>query len=206
MDLIVKTSRSTASEKKAFFPIFLDEGILIPETYPEFWNEDSFRSIKLINDKKQIIEDSYDIQFYFDNKELKFWLPRNSDDSLQEGFRDNLKYIGQGSSQKDRTLNKFKFRLNSATPLTGVGLRALYDALWCDYKSKVNYWVVNGYERKYIEYDLQQNEFVMQFQYEHQKSSEVTSQLNKAKTIKSGDKVLLFNKNRYRQEVIHLLF
>lgn len=197
VDLIVKTSRSTASEKKAFFPIFLDEGISIREIYPEFWNVESYRKIKILRDKKNIIEDSYDIQFYLDNKELKFWLPRNSDDSLRDGFRDNLKHIGQGSSQKDKTLNKFKVRLNSATSLTGVGLRALYDALWCDYKSKVNYWVVNGYERKYIEYNLQHNEFVMQFQYNHQKSSEVTSQLNKAKKIKSGDKVLLFNKNRY---------
>ena len=203
VDLIVKTSRSTASEKKAFFPIVLDEGITIDDTYPEFWNEDSFRSIKLLSDKEKIIENSYDIQFYFDNEELKFYLPKNSDDSLQESFRDNLKYIGQGSPDKDRTLNKFKLRLNSTTSLSGVGLRALYDALWCEYKSKINYWVVNGYEQQYIDHDLQHNVFVMQFQYNYQKTSEVTSQLNKAKKIKPGDKVLLFNKNRY---YAHALF
>ncbi|MBS7233650.1 AAA family ATPase [Flavobacterium psychroterrae] len=70
----------------------------------------------------------------------------------------------------------------------------------CKYKvvsQDTKYWVVNGYEQKKINYDLENHSFVMYFQYTVQKQGTVTQTLNTAKKIKPGDKVLLFNQNKF---------
>ncbi|MBF4464212.1 AAA family ATPase [Flavobacterium sp. LC2016-12] len=70
----------------------------------------------------------------------------------------------------------------------------------CKYKvitQKTKYWVVNGYEQEKINYDLENDSFVMYFQYTVQKQGPVTQTLNTAKRIKPGDKVLLFNQNKF---------
>lgn len=70
----------------------------------------------------------------------------------------------------------------------------------CPYRietQETKYWVVNGFGEDQIKYDLANNSYVMYFQYGVQKKGDVTKQLRIAKKIQQGDKVLLFNKNKY---------
>jgi hypothetical protein len=49
-------------------------------------------------------KDSFDIQFYFNQEELKFQSPLFCEPDIEEAFRDNLSYLGQGQPNKDKTL------------------------------------------------------------------------------------------------------
>ncbi|MBK9793158.1 MAG: AAA family ATPase [Sphingobacteriales bacterium] len=127
---------------------------------------------------------------------------KNSDSLLLQKFKpENVKYLGRGSSQKDKTIAIILAKDNRRKDLTEViGIKELYDCLMCKYDvedSETQYWVVNGLEKEKIEFCLENSVFVMQFQYGIQRNSVVSRQLNKAKKVKEGDKVLLFNENRY---------
>lgn len=203
IDLIVKSTRSTGAEKKAFFelefdPLFSETDLLDPETYK---NPNNYREIRTFLPGQEVDLDSYDIQMQFVNDELHIQPIKNCEDAIISRFKDNTKYIGNGQSQKDKTLSVIKARSNTNTPLsTKITIKDLYDACMCPYKietQETKYWVVNGFQKDKIEYDLENNSYVMYFQYGIQNKGSVTRQLKSAKKIKPGDKVLLFNENKY---------
>jgi hypothetical protein len=203
IDLIVKSTRSTGGEKKAFFelefePAFLEKDLLDPET---FTNEDNYREIKTFLSGQTVNPDSYDIQMQFEEGILKLHPLKNCEVEIVGRFNDNTKFIGKGQSQKDKTLSVIKAINNINRDLSDkISIKDLYDACMCNYKlvsQDTNYWVVNGYDQEKINYDLENDSFVMYFQYEVQKQGLVTQTLNIAKKIKPGDKVLLFNQNKF---------
>ena len=201
VDLIVKTTRSTGGEKKAFFEMeiessVLEEDLLNPETYI---NKDNFRKIKTFLPKQSIDLNSYDVQLQFSEGKLILHPIRNCDEVIFGRFVDNTSYIGKGQSQKDKTLSILKASSNIIKPLN-ITIKDLYDSCMCKYvviSQNTKYWVINGYEQEKIKYDLENDSFVMYFQYTVQKQGTVTQTLNTAKKIKPGDKVLLFNKNKF---------
>ena len=202
MDLIVKTTRSTGAEKKAFFKLQLDDSfdenkLLNPETYRDRSN---FRKIRTYL-PKQNVEVSYDLQLQFDNGRLKIHPILNCDEDIVKRFKDNTINIGLGQSQKDKTLSILKASSNTNTDLSKkISIKDLFDACMCGYKKvtqETSYWVVNGFDKDKIDYCLEHDSFVMYFQYSVQKKSDVTKQLRLAKKVKPGDKVLLFNKNKF---------
>ncbi|WP_348811077.1 McrB family protein [Flavobacterium maritimum] len=201
IDLIVKSTRSTGGERKAFFelevePELLEKDLLDPGT---FTNQDNFRQIKTFLPKQTINLDSYDIQLQFDNGLLKLYPIKNCEEGIVSRFQDNTAFIGKGQSQKDKTLSILKATSNIIKPLN-ITIKDLYDACMCKYKvvsQDTKYWVVNGYEQEKINYDLENDSFVMYFQYTVQKQGTVTQTLNAAKKIKPGDKVLLYNQNKF---------
>lgn len=201
IDLVVKTTRSTGGERKAFFelevePEFSEKDLLDPTT---FTNEGNFRKIKTFLPKQTINLDSYDIQLQFDNGLLKLYPIRNCEEGIVSRFQDNTAFIGKGQAQKDKTLSVLKASSSVIKPLN-ITIKDLYDACMCRYKvvsQDTKYWVVNGFDEDKLEYDLEADSFVMYFQYKVQKQGSVTQTLNTAKKIKPGDKVLLYNSNRY---------
>lgn len=203
VDLIVKTTRSTAMEKKAFFPIrydrdFTEENLRSLEIYtlPEY-----FRGIYIYNSNPGI-NDSYDLVFYFENNRLRLSQIKNADPAITSKFiPDNINYHGRGAVQKDKTLTIFLTEQYRGKDISDkLGIKDIYDSLMCPYKipdKTPQYWVLNGLDDERIEYCLENSVFIMQYQYGVQNSSQVTIHLNLVKKIKEGDKVLLFNKNKY---------
>lgn len=201
-DLIVKTTRSTGVEKKAFFPIKLNGTIETKRLFDEdlYKNAENYRRIIVYSSHEKISE-SYDIQLYFKDDKLEINPPLNCEGEVVEKFKDNLKYLGQGQPRKDNTLAVISAQSNHNLSLSNkLSIKDIYDAFMCSYNTQnrnTRYWVLNGFDEDKLEYMLEENVFVMYFQYGVQKTSEVSQQLNKANQIKPGDKVLLFNKNRY---------
>lgn len=201
VDLIVKTTRSTGGEKKAFFelemePSFLEKDLLNPETYS---NKDNFRNIRTFLPGQDINLDSYDVQLQFINGQLVLHPIRNCEQGIIDKYVDNTSKIGKGQPLKDKTLSILRASKNVIRPLD-ISIKDLYDAFMCKYKvitHETSYWVVNGYEQEKINYDLENDSYVMYFQYTVQKQGTVTQTLNTAKKIKPGDKVLLFNQNKF---------
>lgn len=201
IDLIVKSTRSTGGERKAFFelevePEFQWEELLNPAT---FTNPDNFRKIKTFLPKQGIDLNSYDVQLQFIDGKLILHPIKNCEEGIVNRFEDNTAYIGKGQSQKDKTLSVIKAISNIGKPVN-ITIKDLYDACMCKYKvvnHNTKYWVVNGYEQEKIKFDLENDSFVMYFQYNVQKQGTVTQTLNAAKKIKPGDKVLLYNSNTY---------
>lgn len=202
IDLIVKSTRSTGAEKKAFFELEIDPGftevnLLDPETYKDQRN---YRGIRTFLPGQEV-KSSYDIQMQFEKGQLFMHPVLNCHDEIVNRFKDNTKHIGYGQSQKDRTLSVLKAISNTNSDLSNkVTIKDLFDACMCPYKvenQETKFWVVNGFKKENIEYDLENNSYVMYFQYDVQKKGEVTKQLRTAKKIKPGDKVLLYNKNKY---------
>lgn len=201
VDLIVKTTRSTGGEKKAFFALefessFLEEDLLNPETYSK---EENFRSIRTFLPKQDIDLNSYDIQLQFKEGRLILHQIKNCEPGIIDKYVDNTSKIGKGQPLKDKTLSILRASKNIIKPLD-ISIKDLYDACMCKYKvvtQETKYWVVNGYEQEKINYDLENDSFVMYFQYTVQKQGTVTQTLNTAKKIKPGDKVLLFNQNKF---------
>jgi MoxR-like ATPase len=203
VDLIVKTSRSTAAQQKAFFPL---------ETEPTFTealltelnaykNQVNYRKINILSSKDKCVSDSYDIQLYYEAGTLKIAPSKNCDPSVYSKFQDTTSMIGKGQSSKDRTLKEVANKENLDKEVSDkLSLKDLYDAFMCKYKEETDettYWVVNGYDKERLEYCLNNDLFVMQFQYNVQRNADVSRLLGKAKKIKEGDKVLLFNSNKY---------
>ncbi|WP_228518998.1 McrB family protein [Flavobacterium sp. LC2016-12] len=201
VSLIVKTTRSTGGEKKAFFelemePTFLETDLLNPEIYR---NKDNFRNIRTVLPKQSIDFNSYDVQLQFKEGRLILHPIKNCEQGIIDKYIDNTSKIGKGQPLKDKTLSILRASKNILRPLD-ISIKDLYDACMCKYKvitQKTKYWVVNGYEQEKINYDLENDSFVMYFQYTVQKQGPVTQTLNTAKRIKPGDKVLLFNQNKF---------
>lgn len=204
IDLIVKSTRSTGKEYKAFFelevdPAFSKKDLINPETYKDPSN---YRKITTFNHNNKVIPNSLNLQVQFKRDNSLFLHPiKNCDDEIIKRFRDNTKHIGYGQAQKDKTLSVLKAISNTNSDLSNeITIKDLYDACMCHYKvenQETKFWVVNGFNKENIEYNLEKNIFIMSFQYNNQKKGEVTKHLRTAKKIKPGDKVLLYNKNKY---------
>jgi len=202
INLIVKSTRSTGAEKKAFFkietdPAFTEENLLDIETYK---NQSNYRTIRTFLSGQEV-KISYDIQMQFDNGQLFLHPVLNCDDEIIQRFKDNTKHIGYGQSQKDRTLSILKAVSNAGSEIgKKITIKSLFDACMCPYKvesQETKFWVVNGFSRENIEYSIENNIFIMYFQYNVQKKGDVTKHLRISKKIKPGDKVLFYNKNKY---------
>lgn len=201
VDLIVKSTRSTGGEKKAFFelevePSFSETDLLNLETYS---NKDNFRNIRTFLPTQSIDFNSYDVQLQFKEGRLILDPIKNCEEGIFTRFVDNTPYIGKGQSQKDRTLSILRATNNIIRPLN-ITIKDLYDACMCKYIVETHdtkYWVVNGFDYERINFDLENDTYAMFFQYNVQNKGEVTRTLNTAKRIKPGDKVLLFNQNKY---------
>ncbi|WP_316851591.1 McrB family protein [Pedobacter agri] len=209
MVLIVKTTRSTAVEKKAFFELIL-EGKCNPEDFYDlgYYQQDShFRNIRYHAEPSELETNSYDLQFYSDlihpdgeEKQLKLALPLHSDPAIFDRFIDTTEKLGSGSPSKDKTLSKIARAIVTKTNPQGVSIKDIYDAFMCTYrpsKKSTKYWVVNGFDSECLNYCLSNDAFAMQQQYYRENNSQVSKLLNKCKAIKEGDYVLLYNKNSY---------
>jgi len=139
MNLVVKSTRSTASEKKAFFKLEYDqlglteEKILNKTTYtlPE-----NFRSIKSFLPDQVTQQDSYNIQIQFENGKLKLLPIKNCDPEIINRFKDNTPFIGRGRSNKDKTLRIAKDIKNMRSALDFT-INDFFDAFLCDYNAKI---------------------------------------------------------------------
>lgn len=203
VNLIIKTTKSTAKEYKAFFKItlgqeFSEDLLLDLDTYKD---KSNYRAINLLSSKNMVQSNTYNIQLYFEDSDLKIAPIKHSDPLITNNFRNNLPFINKGQSNKDKTLAIVKYQQNLGTSIgTKVSIMQLYEAFMCPYvvkKSTTKYWVVNGFDKERIDYCLEHSTFIMQFQYNDQPSNRVTTQLQEACKIKEGDKVLLYNENRY---------
>lgn len=138
MNLAVKSTRSTASEKKAFFKLEYDvdlteEKILDKATYtiPE-----NFRSIRSFLPDQPTEQDSYNIQIRFENGKLKLLPIKNCDPEIIDRFKDNIPFIGRGRSNKDKTLLIAKDLKNIGSDLD-FSINNFFDAFLCDYNAKI---------------------------------------------------------------------
>lgn len=199
--LIVKTSRSTAVEQKAFFPITFTEYDIFD--YELFQDSENYRKIINRVSKTAVKENSLDLQFYFEGEELHLAPIAFCDEHLQGQFKgENLKLSGSGSRNKDKVIQKILFHQHNLHHFVDLKIQEVYDTFMCNYRikddsRKRNFWVVNGNEADKILYDIENNIFVMQQQYHNQQNTAVSGLLNKCIQIKDGDGVLLFNQNKY---------
>lgn len=136
IDLIVKTVRSTAMSRKAFFKInvhddFSEEMLLDKTTYQ---NPENYRKIIVKPTLTDIVEDEFNIQIYKNNTDYDLKLPTFSE-SLGE-FIDNTKNIGKGRTNKDKTLNKIIQNSSRVWNYEEVSMIMLYDAFFCNYNSR----------------------------------------------------------------------
>ena len=149
MELVVKSIRQTKG--RAFFQLgvdstFTEEMLTNPATYLD---SNTFRKIIVHSDVSSCVENSYDLQFYFDSGVLLYKRPRNSDDSYFDGFRNNLERIGGGRIKKDKTLNLIKDETNRNVAFdykSELNLQRIYDAFMVDYKEKS---LVDGFSCKF---------------------------------------------------------
>lgn len=199
--LIVKTTRSTAVEQKAFFPIKTIEYEI--EDFSLFEDDNNYRKVINRITKERVIDRSNDIQLYFTNDSLEIAEIAFADISLVERFNGNiLNCLGKGSKNKDKVIREILHEKFNDKLLNKIKIQQIYDTFMCKYveKNKMverNYWVVNGFDHEKIFYDIENNMFVMQQQYNEQNNSTVSGLLGKCKEIKEGDGVLLYNNNRY---------
>lgn len=142
MDLTIKVLRQIPN--KAFFKLkvendFTEEQLISRDTYN---NEDNFRNIYIRNCPEDVEPNSYDIQLYFNNDELKIAPIKNSDESYFNSFKDNLNMFGRGQGKKDKTyqiiLDKSK-RNNKFNYSSDLNALRIYDAFMVNYKDK-SYW------------------------------------------------------------------
>ena len=200
--LIVKTTRSTGAEKRAFFPIETDAGFTetILLDISNYQKSSNFRNIVHVQAGQNINPKSWDLHFYFHDHKLELWPIKNASPELESKFRDNFEFLGKGQNRKDKTLSLLKTSEIGDSLGAKMSIKDFYDATMCPYNVKdfdTQYWVVNGYGKEQIDYCLKNNVFIMQFQYGQQKTPQVTTQLKNASRIKPGDRVLLFNQNHY---------
>ena len=139
MDLAVKSHRQTKG--MAFFkldvdPNFTEEMLKSRETYS---NSNTFRKVVVRKDEFSCLEDSYDLQFYFESGNLKFKRPLNSDDSYFVDYRDNLGCLGGGRPKKDKVLAMIKDEANRDKFFdyeSALDLLRVYDSFMVDYNAK----------------------------------------------------------------------
>lgn len=143
--LLVLTSRSS---RKAFFKLeiigdFSSDRLKSKSFYE---SKDIYRNIKIVS-AENVIPDSKDIQLVFKNNTLSLMPADFYDHDVYAAFRDNLKYLGQGSRNKDNILAVINGKLGEEAIFdrTQIGLRAFYDAFFCDYKEAIKYFLVGAF-------------------------------------------------------------
>ncbi|MDM1376699.1 McrB family protein [Myroides marinus] len=198
--LIIKTTRPTASEEKAFFELQTEQYDI--NDFSLFNDTANYRKIYLKENKSNLEVNSKDIQLYFEEQILKIAPILFSDNALNDKFNGStIDSLGKGSKNKDKVIRTILLNKEQPKLLDDLKIQQIYDTFMCKYnekkKNERNYWVVNGHDIDKIEYDIENNLFVMQQQYNEQHNSTVSGLLNKCKQIKEGDGVLLFQNNYY---------
>ncbi|MFC2152978.1 AAA family ATPase, partial [Bacteroidota bacterium] len=146
--LIVLTSRS--ARNRAFFKLDTIKELSVnyitdSNTYKR---SDIYRKIVIHESKEQIIENSIDVQLYYEDNSLKLYEAEFFDDSVIQNFRDNLKFGGKGAVRKDNVIKLLKSKnLKPSAEFTNseISMRSLYDTLFCEYTEKEKYYLVGAY-------------------------------------------------------------
>ncbi|CAM1346385.1 McrB family protein [Tenacibaculum crassostreae] len=148
-DLIIHTSRS--AKNRAFFKLEPLKQINLEEiSNSDFYkNEDLYRKTIFNYGIPSDISWSEDLNFHFDNGELKILHNDFTDKNVLESFRNNLSYTGKGAVRKDKLLKEvikvknitdtLKFKYNQ------YSLRTVYDTFFCEYKVGEKYFLVGAY-------------------------------------------------------------
>ena len=146
--LIVLTSRS--ARNKAFFKLdtikeLSVEYITDSNTYKK---SDIYRKTIIHESQTQIIEDSINIQLYYEDDSLKLYEADFFEVGVIHNFRDNLKFGGKGAVRKDNVIKLLKSKsLKPFAEFTNseISMRSLYDTLFCEYTEKEKYYLVGAY-------------------------------------------------------------
>lgn len=136
--LIVLTSRS--ARNRAFFKLETLEDYLLNElSNTDFYKDKELYRKIIYTDKKNIKNDSSDIQLYSENDKLSLFDSSFYDPEVYKLFRDNIKMQGGGFTRKDSTLEKIQKGIdkgNISFYPKDISLRSFYDAFFCDYIEK----------------------------------------------------------------------
>ncbi|MBN2286036.1 MAG: hypothetical protein JXI43_06285, partial [Tissierellales bacterium] len=154
MDLIVKTVRMTAQEKKAFFPIEYDADIFTEDMLKNadiYKDDDTYRKIHILDSNDKPTEDSKDLQLYKENAKWRLFNSPFISQELIDSFQDNTNMLGNGQVRKDNTINIVISPANSGKKLSAdeLSILEMYDLFCCDYKEKgitvpdeTRYWMI----------------------------------------------------------------
>lgn len=146
--LIVLTSRS--ARNRAFFKIETNKEINIDlfsksDTYK---NDELYRDVLIHQSKNSVINDSEDIQLYYELNSLKLYPSTFITKEVIENFKDNLSFGGKGAVRKDNVIKLIKSKHDSPYSTitnTELSIRSLYDTLFCDYDEKLRCFLVGAY-------------------------------------------------------------
>lgn len=138
-NLAVLTSRS--ARNKAFFKLEtlsnLDVDYLSnTETYKD---DNLYRKIVIHKDITFLNENSPDLQFYYEDDDLKFFPNEFTQEKIILNYKNNLVFGGNGAKRKDNVIKALRSKkLNPSAIFTNeeISIRSIYDTLFCDYKSK----------------------------------------------------------------------
>ena len=147
-NLVVLTSRS--ARNKAFFKLELLSELDInylsdSNTYKV---NSLYRNIVVHNDKSFIDNQSQDLQFYYDNENLKFVPNDFTKEGIINSFKNNLIYAGQGAVRKDNVIKLLLSKKDASSAIFSnneISMRSIYDTLFCEYKTKEKYYLVGAY-------------------------------------------------------------
>lgn len=147
-DLIVMTSRS--ARNRAFFQLELLEDISVEKLKKSvtYTNDSIYRAIKILESKQFVEDSSKDIQFFYEDEELRLYPSNFLDERVINSFTDNLKYIGRGAPRKDKTLSLIQRKKPSPVVEFSheeISLLNLYDAFFCEYKTDEKYYLAGAY-------------------------------------------------------------
>lgn len=137
--LVVLSSRS--AKNKAFFKLeTLSELDIDYLSETKTYKDDNlYRKIVIHKDKTFVKDKSQNLQFFYDNNELKFVPNDFTQQNIISNFRDNLKFGGNGAVMKDNVIQALKSKeLNPSAVFTNdeISMRSIYDTLFCNYESK----------------------------------------------------------------------
>jgi len=143
--LLVLTSRSA---RKAFFDLELVDNIPLEQLGSSafYQSSDIFRSIRVTNEQS-VDPKSKDIQLIVKNGNLQLIKADFFDPEVYVAFRDNIKFYGQGSRNKDTVLALIKSKLDGEAVFSRsqIGLRSFYDAFFCEYKESTKHFLVGAF-------------------------------------------------------------
>lgn len=141
MELVIKSMRSTISEKKAFFKLkplsqYINNLVDLLSKSNTYQNQDNFRKIVLYANQAALNKDTNnhdnDIQLYYDNEILKILTKPFIDVQLLGQFNGDLSKI-QGV-RKDKIIAKFN--LNGVLKKNiAISMRDLYDVVFSNKKN-----------------------------------------------------------------------
>jgi hypothetical protein len=147
-NLVVLTSRS--ARNKAFFKLELTKYLDISYLSDSNTYKDNslYRNIIIHQDQTYILNQSQDLQFYYDNEDLKFATNDFTKEGIINNFKNNLIYAGQGSVRKDNVIKLLLSKKDETSATFSndeISMRSIYDTLFCEYKSKEKYYLVGAY-------------------------------------------------------------